>query len=331
MNSSPAISQISRSSCCGVGADAARGLLQPPRVELDADLLGLAQDVHERQLDVVQQVGQAALVELLALLGREVVDEHGAGGVLVVGGDGQAALLGTARRAGSRGGRGRAGRRASSVSKTRLPGTVAERLGVVGDDGAVAGGGDQLGRVVDLARERVAAAARRRRSASAARAGSARPRGPRAPRRRGTARRPASARDVGGVAPVLTGTVRASARLGARDRLDLGHRERLLEPPQRVAQLPVAEDRAQVRAVGRRVSSASRSRSIGTSRTIVASCLDIRAASACSIRFCLRLAPEISSTLVEHASRGRRTAGAARRRSCRRCRGRRGCCRWCRP
>ena len=54
----------------GVGADAARGLLEPLGVELDADLLGLAQHVHERELDVVEQVGQAALVELSALLAR---------------------------------------------------------------------------------------------------------------------------------------------------------------------------------------------------------------------------------------------------------------------
>ena len=38
--------------------------------------------------------------------------------------------------------------------------------------------------------------------------------------------------------------------LGARDRLDVGLRQRLLEPPQRVAQLPLAEDLAQAGAVG---------------------------------------------------------------------------------
>ena len=41
--------------------------------------------------------------------------------------------------------------------------------------------------------------------------------------------------------------------------------------------------------------------SIGMSRTIVASIFDMRALSACSVRFCLRLAPVIWSMLDEHA------------------------------
>ena len=51
---------------------------------------------------------------------------------------------------------------------------------------------------------------------------------------------------------------------------------------------------------GSRAASATRSTSTGMSRTIVASSLEIRASSACSVRFSLRLAPEISSTLPEH-------------------------------
>ena len=39
------------------------------------------------------------------------------------------------------------------------------------------------------------------------------------------------------------------------------------------------------------------------SRTIVASSFDIRALSACSVRFCLRFAPEIWSTLLSTPSR----------------------------
>ena len=52
------------------------------------------------------------------------------------------------------------------------------------------------------------------------------------------------------------------------------------------------------RAARRRTSPTSRSS--GMSRLAVASCLEIRASSACSVRFCLRLAPLISSTDVEH-------------------------------
>ena len=51
-----------------------------------------------------------------------------------------------------------------------------------------------------------------------------------------------------------------------------------------------------------RVSSAERSSSTGTSRTIVASRLEMRASSANSVRFCLRLAPEIWSTLASTPS-----------------------------
>ena len=126
-------------------------------VELDADLLGLPQDVDERELDVVQQVGEAALVQLLALLGGEVVDEHGAGGVLVVGGDRQAALLGQLVEREAASGRVEQVGRELGVEH-EVPRDLAERLRVVGDDRAVAGGRDQLGGVVDLAGERLSRA-----------------------------------------------------------------------------------------------------------------------------------------------------------------------------
>ena len=78
--------------------------------------------------------------------------------------------------------------------------------------------------------------------------------------------------------------------------------ERLLEAPQRLAQLELAEHLAQPRAVRlARRPAASRSTSTSTSRTAVASCFEMRASSACSVRFSLRLAPEISSMLREHA------------------------------
>ena len=73
--------------------DPGRDRLELLRVELDAGLLGLAQDVHERQLDLVHQVGQAALLDLRALRLRERVDEHGEGRELVAGVGGDPALL----------------------------------------------------------------------------------------------------------------------------------------------------------------------------------------------------------------------------------------------
>ena len=100
--------------------------------------------MDERQLDVGQEVDEAALVQLGGLLLGERVDEHGAGALLVLGVDGQAALLaqlvervaaagGVEQVGGDLGVEGEVGR------------DVAERLGVVGDDGAVLGGGDELG------------------------------------------------------------------------------------------------------------------------------------------------------------------------------------------
>ena len=79
--------------------------------------------------------------------------------------------------------------------------------------------------------------------------------------------------------------------------------QRLLQAAQRIAQLELAEHLAQPRAVGlarghvRRVDVDRRRRAC-----IVASCLEMRASSAWSIRFSLRLAPEISSTLASTSS-----------------------------
>ena len=159
----------------GVGADAGGGLLELDGVELDALLLALAQHVDERQLDLLEQVHEPALVDLLGLALGERVDEHGERGLVVLGVDRQPALLGElVERVAAAGGVEQVGRDLGVEDEVRRH--VAERLGVVGDDGPLLGGGDELGRVVDLARERVRAARRRRRSASAPRAGSARPR-----------------------------------------------------------------------------------------------------------------------------------------------------------
>ena len=270
-------------------------------VELDALLLALAQDVHERQLDVGQEVDEPALVELRGLLLGERVDEHGVGALLVLGVDGEPALLDQlVERVAAAGGIEQVG--GDLGVEHEVGRDVAERLGVVGDDGAVLGGGDELGGVVARADERVAAAG------------------------------------VGAEAPVLL--ARDQLALGdlggdgderervAAEHVDVGgaalaDRDRSWRPAPRGAgsRPPRARTSASSRRrsgsrsshsrnvwrrsarSGRRVTSASRSRSTGTSKTIVASCLETRASSAWLVRFSLRLAPEISSTLASTVSR----------------------------
>ena len=136
-----------------VGADAGGDDLQRLRVELDALLLGLAQDVDERELDLVHEVGQAALLDLRALALGELVDQDGVGGELVLGVGADPALLGelVERVAAPRGVEQVAGDRGVEDEVGR---DVAELLGVVGDDGAVAERLDDEARVVGLPRER---------------------------------------------------------------------------------------------------------------------------------------------------------------------------------
>jgi hypothetical protein len=90
----------------GRGAHPPARLLESGGIELDARLLALAQDVDERQLDLAQQVLEAALAHLLALTARELMREHRARRLGVIGRDGHAALFAelverVARRAGS--------------------------------------------------------------------------------------------------------------------------------------------------------------------------------------------------------------------------------------
>ena len=131
------------------------------RVELDADLLGLAQDVHERQLDLVQQVLEPALDDLWALAGGELVDQDRIGGELVAGVGGDAALLGELVERIAAAGRVEQIARDGGV-EDGVWRHVAERQRVVGDDRTVAGGGDHRGGVVRLPRERDVAARVRR-------------------------------------------------------------------------------------------------------------------------------------------------------------------------
>ena len=327
MNSSPASSQISRSSSIGVGADAGRDLLEPRGVELDARLLGLAQDVDERQLDVVSAgpssprscelrragarrargsstaraaCSSSASTADAALLGQLVERVAAAGRVEQVGGD-----LGVEDEVGR---------------------DVAERLGVVGDHGAVAGGGDELGRVVDLARERVRAA----RVGAEAPARLARDQLALGDlgreRRRARARRPSAARRRAGP-PCGPATVRASAASGR----GIASTRRRRAPPRAGAAGRAAPSR------GRPCAGCARSGVAGELGLEVEVDRDV-ADHRRELLGHARVVGVLGQVLLalgagdlvdagEHAPRGRRSAAAARRRSCRRCPGRRGCCR----
>ena len=64
----------------GLGLDPLGDLVQALGVELDPGELHVAQDPHDRQLDVDQQVGQPAPADLLALPGGERVGQQRVGG-----------------------------------------------------------------------------------------------------------------------------------------------------------------------------------------------------------------------------------------------------------
>ena len=176
-NSSPASSQISRSSWSASARMREATVSSLRGVELDARLLGLAQHVHERELDVGQQVGRA----------RARASCGGAGGsasswmstararLLVVGVDRHPALLGElVERVAAAGGVEQVG--GDLGVEDEVARDVAERLGVVGDDGAVAGARRRARRGRRPRPRARGRRRRRRRSATAARAGSARPR-----------------------------------------------------------------------------------------------------------------------------------------------------------
>ena len=142
----------------------------------------------------------------------------------------------------------------------------------------------------------------------------ARPPARRGSRRRRGSRSPSAAAQR---SPSIASATGALAEVGGRalHRLDLelgldaaaGHRlalgQRFFEPLQHRPQLELAHELAQGAAVGLATPSPSpRSTPVSMSYCSVASCFDMRASSACSTRFCLRLAPEISSTLASTSS-----------------------------
>ena len=165
---------------------------------------------------------------------------------------GEPALLAAARGTGSRAAPARAGRRRAACRGRALGGTVAERLGVVGDDGPVAERRDERPRRSRTTRRRAPPSSRRRRrSAWASSWANSSPSGhlgQRARRRRdlGAGQR-AARRRACAVAHLGSPTVALGRR---RRRRLVGVAERLLQAPQRVAQLELAEDLAQPRAVG---------------------------------------------------------------------------------
>ena len=190
----------------------------------------------------------------------------------------------------------------------------AERLGVVGDrpaaspTAATSSAGSR-----DVAGERRALAAAGAEAPALRRARTARPRaisgardGERELARRGErARRRASA-------PLAHARARSPSRASGARRGLLGVAERLLEAAQRVAQLELAEDLAQPRAVGRaRQPRRARSMSTGRSRWIVASTLGDARVLGVVDQVLLALG---AGDLVDRARarpRGRRTAAAA--------------------
>ena len=125
-------------------------------VQPHAGDLHVAQDAHERQLDLGHQPRQAAVVELLALPRGERLDQDRLGADRVGDVARQAALLADlAEREAAAGGLEQVGGEQRVVDEVARH--EAQRLGVVGDDLAVAERGDELLRPVARADEHAVA------------------------------------------------------------------------------------------------------------------------------------------------------------------------------
>ena len=106
--------------------------MQALGVELQTRLLHLAQDAHDRQLDLLEQVGQPTTADLLPLPGGQRPDQQGVGAGLVLDLGREAALLAQlAERVRAAGGLEQVGGDLGVVRQRRRH--LAERLGVVGD------------------------------------------------------------------------------------------------------------------------------------------------------------------------------------------------------
>ena len=321
---SPSLSNRIAPSCCGEPIDELLAREVPDLALEPGDLLGdarrrsppsrsvssrtpassiVAQHRDQRQLDLVEQRLLAALGELLALAvarapARSSASRGRRSSSTSVAEPALLAQLGERERAPRRveqvGGEQRvvgeaaAGPTPSAFASCAITGRVAERR-------------DELGRVGDLAVTTSLAARRRRTPSARSRANSS----PSPARARAAATAsgasPSPSRAASAGEPGAHARARPPRRTRRRRRRVVA--ERLLQPPQRVAQLELAEDLAQA-ASGRaraRPPPPGRGRR-GTSRCTVASTLLTRASSACLRRFSLRLAPEISSTCASTSS-----------------------------
>ena len=244
-------------------AHAARDLRQALEVQAHAEQLHLAQDGHERQLDVAHHPLEAALGDLLALPGGQRAEQHRVGGRGVLEVARQAALFAQL------GERVAAPRRLEQVgAQQRVVGEPRrhepERLGVVREQRALAARRDDLlgplavaGQHLDGACPRVAvlpAAIACGRDGhgeaprgtlgeqrAVGRLGGHERRATAPPRRHPAARCRRRSRAHTGAQPDLG---------GGRRRCHLGVTERLLQALERVAQLVLAEHLAHARAVG---------------------------------------------------------------------------------
>ena len=224
----------------GVGADAGGGLLQAARVELDAGLLGLAQHADQRQLDLGQQAVRARARRSARAGGRRARRS------------GRRAAPGRrrrrrrcraprpARRAGSRAGRGRAGRPRSRCRRRGWPGPRRApwpRARAPGARPAAATSSAGSSTLPTIAAPPCGESAAKRQPVSA---GSSSPSGMSGGEATSTSSSPGSLATSAGV-PSRASIVRASAASGRGISSISSIGERLLEPAQRVAQLPVAE------------------------------------------------------------------------------------------
>ena len=289
-------------SSCDARADPRQALL----VEPDARDLHVAQHRDERQLDLVHQAGQPAVVELLALPGGQRLAERRVGGQrrrLAVGlqpalladlGEREAAARGLQQVGGQQRVVGEVGRdrapapwrrgRSTGRSPSAATSSAGRRPSPTIASSPTTAPKRQLGSSASSWPSSTSGATERDRDLRARR----RPaRGPRRRRPRGRGRGRSPPRRA-----IADGTPASSSAASASSRRASGARSSNWRKTSRSLERS-----------GSRAASAAGSTSTGTSRMIVASCLEIRASSAWLTRFSLRLAPEISSTEASTVSR----------------------------